>query len=92
MTAGRRLIEGAEEALAIAKGEQPAAAIWHNGHKYVPAEQTEQLRSALKEFLWGDPALAEILWGDLPDDRTMTFQISLGAYRRARAALDGARP
>lgn len=34
--AGKRLIEGAEEALRVAKGEQPAASIWHNGFEYVP--------------------------------------------------------
>ncbi len=34
--AGERLIEGAKEALAIAKGEQPAARIHINGHTYVP--------------------------------------------------------
>jgi len=35
--AGDKLIDAAREAVAIAGGEQPAAAIWHNGHKYVPA-------------------------------------------------------
>ena len=49
MSAGRRLIEGAEEALAIAKGEQPAAAIWHNGHQYVPATEIASLRRELEE-------------------------------------------
>jgi hypothetical protein len=39
--AGRRLIEGAQEALAVASGEKPAASIWHNGHRYVPASAAE---------------------------------------------------
>lgn len=34
--AGERLIEGAKEALAVAKGEKPAARIHVNGHAYVP--------------------------------------------------------
>lgn len=38
--AGKRIIEGAEEALRVAKGEQPAASIWHNGFEYVPRVQT----------------------------------------------------
>jgi len=41
LKAGKRLIEAAQEAVAIAKGEQPAAAIYHNGHKYVPAAELE---------------------------------------------------
>jgi hypothetical protein len=36
--AGERLIEGAKEALAIARGEQPAARIHMEGHAYVPEE------------------------------------------------------
>src|SRR5690606_31291008 len=35
-TLGERMLHGAREALAVAKGEHPAAAIWHNGHRYVP--------------------------------------------------------
>jgi hypothetical protein len=34
--AGERLLEGAREALAIAKGEQPAASVTIGGHTYVP--------------------------------------------------------
>lgn len=43
-TPSQRLIEGATEALAIARGEQPAAAIWIDGHQYVPAEEILRLR------------------------------------------------
>ena len=34
--AGKRLLAGAAEALAFAKGEEPAARIHINGHTYVP--------------------------------------------------------
>jgi hypothetical protein len=34
--AGERILEGAREALAVAKGEQPAASITIYGHTYVP--------------------------------------------------------
>lgn len=33
---GARIIEGAKEALAVARGEEPAARITINGHSYVP--------------------------------------------------------
>jgi hypothetical protein len=38
--AGQKIIEGATEALAVARGEQQAASIWHNGFRYVPAPST----------------------------------------------------
>lgn len=45
-----RIIEGAREALSIARGEQPAASITINGHKYVPAsELSTARRTALLE-------------------------------------------
>lgn len=40
--AGKQLIEAAKEALAVARGEQPAAAIWVKGHKYVPDKPQEK--------------------------------------------------
>jgi len=51
--AASRIIEGAREALAIAKGEQPAASMTINGHKYVPADQLESALAvaAYAEFL-----------------------------------------
>ena len=44
--AGKRLLEGAKEAIAIAKGEQPAAAIWQNGFRYVPDMSPETIMAA----------------------------------------------
>jgi hypothetical protein len=41
--AGERLLEGAAEALAIAKGEQPAARIHIRGHSYVPERDHSDL-------------------------------------------------
>jgi hypothetical protein len=46
--AGERIIEGAKEALAIARGEQPAPRLHLNGHAYVPEEVFESLRSELE--------------------------------------------
>lgn len=40
--AGERIIEGAKEALAIARGEQPAARIHVQGHSYVPEQDLRQ--------------------------------------------------
>jgi len=39
--AGERLIESMKEAVAIANGEQPAAAIWVGGFQYVPAREID---------------------------------------------------
>lgn len=44
--AGGRLLKAAEEMVAIAKGEQPAAAVWMNGHRYVPASALQRLANA----------------------------------------------
>lgn len=43
--AGKKLLEGAAEALAVAKGDQPAARIRHSGHAYVPESELATLRS-----------------------------------------------
>lgn len=47
--AGKKIIAAAEEALSIAKGEKPAAAIWHNGNRYVP--DGCQWRSRIKDIM-----------------------------------------
>lgn len=44
--AGERLLEGAREALAIAKGEQPAARITIHGHAYVPEDRWQPIEAA----------------------------------------------
>src|SRR5688500_7911064 len=38
-----RILEGAKEALAVARGEQAAASLHINGHEYVPATQLDSL-------------------------------------------------
>lgn len=45
---GRKIIEGAEDALAVAKGEKPAARIYINGHAYAPAGDVEEWKQAAK--------------------------------------------
>lgn len=47
---GQRLIEGAKEALAIARGEIPAARITINGHAYVPEAEAASLRAEKEEL------------------------------------------
>lgn len=49
-TPGQRLIEGAREALAIARGEIPAARITINGHAYVPEAEAASLRAEKEEL------------------------------------------
>ena len=46
--AGKRLIAGATEALAVARGEEPAASITVNGHRYVPAAEITRLQKELE--------------------------------------------
>jgi hypothetical protein len=42
---GKRIVEGAEEALAVARGEVPAERLHVNGHAYVPASRIEALEA-----------------------------------------------
>jgi len=44
-----KLIEGAKDALAVARGEKPAAVLHHNGHAYVPKAEADALRAKLAE-------------------------------------------
>ncbi|WP_425909008.1 hypothetical protein [Nitrobacter sp. TKz-YC02] len=45
-----RILEGVKEALAVARGEQPAARITIGGHKYVPATQLDSLLKEREEL------------------------------------------
>ena len=54
--AGKRLIASLEEAVKIAKGEQPAARIHHQGHSYVPEASTERIIAAAVH--WRDSTYA----------------------------------
>lgn len=47
--AGKRLIEGAKEALEIARGNQPAARIHVNGHAYVPENRWQPIDTAPRD-------------------------------------------
>ena len=42
------IVEGAKEALAMARGKKPAARLWIQGHPYVPEEEVTHLRKTLK--------------------------------------------
>lgn len=51
------LLTAAEEAAAVARGEMPAASIWHNGYRYFPEsrirlleQQLSTAREALEPF------------------------------------------
>jgi exonuclease VII small subunit len=45
-----KIIEGAKEALAVARGEQPAARITVQGHAYVPESELAALRERVQEL------------------------------------------
>lgn len=44
------VVGGVKEALAVARGDAPAARIHMNGFTYVPLEEYERLRAALKKM------------------------------------------
>lgn len=44
--AGEKIIAGMAEALSIARGEQPAARIFHRGHAYVPEQRWRDIKTA----------------------------------------------
>jgi uncharacterized protein YPO0396 len=45
---GKKLIDGMTEALAVAKGDVPAARIHYQGHAYVPASHIQALEAKLE--------------------------------------------
>ncbi len=49
--AGARLLGAAQEAVAVAKGDVPAASITVKGHRYVPAERYKLLHDAAEDYL-----------------------------------------
>ena len=49
---GKSIIEAAKEAVAVAKGERPAARIHVNGHAYVP--EALEFRPPIPEAVWAE--------------------------------------
>ena len=47
-----RIIKGAKEAVAVAKGERPAARIYVNGHAYIP--EALEFRPPIPESAWAE--------------------------------------
>ena len=83
-----KLIDAVNEALEVTKGNEPAAAIWIQGHEYVPAaritaleEENKRLREALEPF-----ASAESLCNR--EGVSIRDVIGMGDLRRAAAALE----
>lgn len=58
--AGKRMIEGAKEAVAVARGEQPAASITVAGHTYVPKDRWQPVERAPKD--------RTVIWAALRSD------------------------
>lgn len=48
---GKKLIDAASEALAIARGDEPAASITYNGHRYVSSLEIQRLYGALLRII-----------------------------------------
>lgn len=58
--AGKRLIAGTKEALAVARGQEPAASITINGHRYVPAETPSDALALARRVANLNPDAGEI--------------------------------
>lgn len=48
---GDKIMTGMREAISVARGDVPAARIWHNGHAYVPETSFEEIRDENRR-LW----------------------------------------
>lgn len=59
--AGERIIEALKEAKAVAKGEQPAAALRHLGRAYVPRDTERQRAAALVLKYVTNPTEAQLV-------------------------------
>jgi hypothetical protein len=57
-----KIVGGAKEALAVARGEQPAARIYMQGHVYVPASAVAEMKERLADAVWFaiDPSMEGI--------------------------------
>lgn len=64
-----KIVEGAKEALAVARGEEPAARITIHGHAYVPLAAFDDLRRKAQEMRHAIDMLEGALmgYGDLVD-------------------------
>jgi hypothetical protein len=86
--AGKRLIDAATEAVAVAKGEQPAAAIYHKGHKYVPASELEMLTTAgIIEVAIRNPSVMEYMrhWEGRAEKAEANLSLAVEALERIAA-------
>lgn len=60
--AGEQILEGMNEAVAVANGDQPAARLWHKGHAYVPEAELNMLtKSGIIEVAIRNPSVAEYM-------------------------------
>lgn len=86
---GKRLIEAAQEALTIAKGEKAAASITINGHRYIPHADYEAMQRERDVAYALQKRTAEVLdeWKARAEglDRNLTI-----AWVQAREFLDRA--
>jgi len=57
--AGERMIEGVKEAVAVARGEQPAASITVAGHTYVPKNDVAAAIRVVQDYLTSEYIVEE---------------------------------
>lgn len=79
-----KIIQAMEEAVAIAKGEIPAARITTNGHTYVPLKEYERLRAALQQIVDEADSDYGMTGGDAADVARMAL-----AYQQTAPTKEG---
>ena len=93
---GSKIIEGAKDAAAIARGEIPAAKLTIDGHVYVPLASSPAIDKAIEAL---EPFAAEADKVPRPPDETLLrhliadrdFEFTVGDLRRAAEALSALR-
>lgn len=87
--AGERLIEGAKEALAIARGEQPAARLHIDGHAYVPVSALKFLEEQNEALMQERSNIIETNRGHMEREQAKTASL-VSAARKLVELLDDA--
>lgn len=83
--AGERLLEGAREAAAVAKGDKPAAAVYVSGHCYVPKHLLES--GSITEIAARNPSVMD--WVAHWEGRALKAEAALQAMEVETAEGDG---
>lgn len=85
--AGKQMIAAAAEALSVARGDIAAAAIYHNGHRYVPEAVIKSVLRRAERILSLSPDQIRLKCGEMSAQEMRTVQAVLGWGRAAIRVL-----